>query len=130
MSTEKGARRSRFVSGTVSTRAVKLDGNSEGNLRTISAILDGPSPNPVERVSFSMICRAALGAYASSLLSLRDNPHQVLAVRDEVIQRTVLPRVGRVRKSSQDREQARIDLAQAWEREAARQHAQGPTMAI
>ena len=124
MSTTKGARRARFVKGTVATRAVKLDESSEGNLRTICAILDGPSPNPVDQVSFSMVCRAALGAYASSLLTLRDNPHQVLAVRAQVIQRTVLPRVGRVRKSAQEREQARAELTEAWEREAARQHAQ------
>ena len=124
MSTEKGARRARFVKGTVSTRAVKLDETSESHLRTICEILDGPSPNPVDQVSFSMVCRTALGAYASSLLTLRDNPHLILAARDEVIKRTVLPRIGRVRKSSREREQARAEVADAWEREAARQHAQ------
>ena len=125
MSTEKGARRARFVKGTVSTRAVKLDETSESPLRTICQILDGPSPDPVDQVSFSMVCRTALGAYASSLLTLRDNPHQILAVRDEVIKHTILPRVGRVRKTVRELIQAKAEVAQAWEREAARQHAQG-----
>lgn len=52
MSTEKGARRARFVKGTVSTRAVKLDETSESPLRTICQIIDGPSPDPVDQVSF------------------------------------------------------------------------------
>ena len=39
----------------------------EVNLRAIITILDGPSPDPVERVSMSMVMRRALGVYSTQL---------------------------------------------------------------
>ena len=118
-----GGKLRRYVKVTDQTRNFRSNLQSEQHLQTLGTYLAGVD---ADVPSVSMLLRRAVAVYRDHMRAIAANPPLLEAEKKKVREGTILPSVGKTRRARQaERATARAEVAEAWEREAARQHAQG-----
>ncbi len=114
-----GGRQSRFVKDRIAVRNFRTDRQSEQHIQTLGVYLAGVG---ADVPSISMLLRRAVAVYQDHLKAIAATPHLIEAEKKKVREGSILPSPDR-KKKKVAREQVKADLAEAWNKEAARQHA-------